>query len=275
MGDPYHIDQPGIVSFSGGATSGFMLWQIIQSYGGSLPDGVKVVFANTGLEHEKTLDFIRDVETSWGVKVHWLEYRGKKNWAEVSYESASRNGEPFDTLVNERQYLPNPVTRFCTVELKIRTIDRWAETLGWDDGHTEVVGLRYDEPHRVARIKANSRRNDVDCPMYHARHTLEDVERFWQEHPFRLGIPRLLGNCVGCFLKGRDKIQRIAKEDSGSLEWWASREERAIGWKENGTAKVGKFRSDRPSYRGLIQMAESQQEFRFPDDDTLPCHCTD
>ncbi len=275
MGNPYRIDTPGTVSFSGGATSGFMLWQIIQAYEGKLPDGVKVVFANTGLEHPATLKFIHDVENHWGIKVHWLEYRQKKTWAEVTYETASRNGEPFDILVEERQYLPNPVTRFCTVELKIRTIDRWAESLGWSDGHTEVVGLRYDEPHRVSRIKANSRRNQVDCPIYHARHTLEDVERFWSEHPFRLGIPRLLGNCVGCFLKGRDKIQRIAKDDPESLEWWASREDRAIGWKENGTAKSERFRYDRPSYRGLIQMAKSQQEFTFSDDDTLPCHCTD
>lgn len=275
MSDPYLINEPGIISFSGGSTSGFMLWKIIQAYGGSLPSGIKVAFANTGLEHPATLDFVRDVETNWHVKVHWLEYRTKKAWEEVNYETASRNGEPFDILVEERQYLPNPVTRFCTVELKIRTIDRWSETLGWADGHTEVVGLRYDEPRRVSRIKSNSRRNEVDCPMYQARHTLEDVEKFWREQPFRLGIPRMLGNCVGCFLKGRDKIQRIAKDDPASLEWWANREERAIGWKENGTAKSGLFRSDRPSYRGLINMAKSQQEFCFQDDDTLPCHCTD
>jgi len=273
--NPYKIQGPAVISFSGGATSGFMLKQILDSYSGVLPKDIVVCFANTGLEHDKTLEFVKNVELQWGVKINWLEYRPKKTWAEVSYETASRNGEPFDILVEERQYLPNPVTRFCTVELKIRTIDRWAESLGWEDGHTDVVGLRYDEPHRVSRIKANSRRNEVDCPMYHARHTLEDVERFWSEHHFRLGIPRLLGNCVGCFLKGRDKIQRIAKDDPASLEWWASREERAIGWKENGSAKSGRFRSDRPSYRGLIQMAKSQQEFTFPDDDTLPCNCTD
>jgi len=275
MGNPYEIERPGIISFSGGATSGFMLWQILRSYGGKLPDDIKIVFANTGLEHEKTLEFIRNVETQWGVKVHWLEYRAKRTFDEVTYETASRSGEPFDILIQERQYLPNPVARFCTVELKIRTIDRWAENLGWDDGHTEVVGLRYDEPHRVTRIKANSRRNEVECPMFMARHTLEDVEQFWQKNTFRLEIPRLLGNCAGCFLKGRDKIQRIAKDHPNLLEWWAKREEVAIGWKEDGTAKMAHFRSDRPSYRGLINMAQSQQEFLFTDDDTLPCHCTD
>lgn len=273
--NPYKIETPGVVSFSGGATSGFMLWHILQAYGGKLPDDIKIAFANTGLEHEKTLDFVHDVEENWGVKIYWLEYTGKKSWKEVNYNTASKNGEPFDILINERQYLPNPIARFCTVELKIRTMDRWSATLGWEDGHCEAVGLRYDEPHRVAKIKNNSRRNEAVCPIFDAKHTLEDVERFWENHSFKLGIPRLLGNCVGCFLKGRSKIQRIAKESPKDLEWWASREEKAVGWKEDGMAKNARFRSDRPSYRGLINMTKDQQEFDFPDDDTLPCACTE
>jgi len=46
MIDHYRIDTPGIISFSGGATSGFMLWQVLRAYGGTLPDDIKVVFAN-------------------------------------------------------------------------------------------------------------------------------------------------------------------------------------------------------------------------------------
>lgn len=31
--------------------------------------------ANTGLEHQATLEFVRDVEHEWGVPIVWLEYR--------------------------------------------------------------------------------------------------------------------------------------------------------------------------------------------------------
>jgi 3'-phosphoadenosine 5'-phosphosulfate sulfotransferase (PAPS reductase)/FAD synthetase len=276
MNNPYKIDRPGIISFSGGATSGFMLWHIIQAYDGKLPDDIKIVFSNTGLEHLKTLEFVRNVELNWRVKVYWLEYRTNKKWLEVNYENASRNGEPFDMMIDEKKYLPSPVFRFCTSELKVLTIDRWAESIGLTDGRTEVLGLRYDEPHRVAKAKSNSSlKREIDCPIYDSRHTLEDVEKFWKQHSFRLEIPRILGNCVGCFLKGKEKTQRIAKDYPGSLEWWALREEKPIGQKQDGTSKFARFRSDRPSYRGLIQMAESQQEFVFTDDDTLPCNCTD
>ena len=48
--NPYKIPRPALISFSGGRTSGFMLHNIIQAYGGKLPDDIHVVFANTGKE---------------------------------------------------------------------------------------------------------------------------------------------------------------------------------------------------------------------------------
>lgn len=273
MLNPYLVESPAVIAFSGGATSGFMLKQIIDAYGGLLPNDVVPVFANTGLEHPKTYDFVQRCADEWKVEVHWVEYAGKKTWKRVNYETASRNGEPFEILIEERKYLPNPVTRFCTVELKIRTMDRYGkEALAFEEGHQEIIGLRKDEPHRVHRLKANNRRNEAFCPMYWAGHSIDDVERFWSEQSFRLEIPRALGNCVGCFLKGRDKIEWMAQDFPESLEWWARQEEKLIG---NESTKSGRFRSDRPSYRGLINMAASQQTFDFQDNDTLPCHCTE
>ena len=60
--NPYKIPTPAIISFSGGRTSGFMLWNIINAYGGKLPDDVFVCFANTGREIEHTLEFVNECE---------------------------------------------------------------------------------------------------------------------------------------------------------------------------------------------------------------------
>ena len=107
---PKKFDCPTLISFSGGRTSGYMLYKILESYGGKLPEDVHVVFANTGKEIPQTLDFIRDCETNWNVKVHWLEleiheerpiYRTK----EVNYETASREGEPFEALIKRKKML--------------------------------------------------------------------------------------------------------------------------------------------------------------------------
>ena len=50
MSSPYLIKEQAIISFSGGRTSAFMLWKILEAHGGTLPDNLKVVFANTGKE---------------------------------------------------------------------------------------------------------------------------------------------------------------------------------------------------------------------------------
>jgi hypothetical protein len=252
-----------------------MLYKILQAHNNSLPKDVFVVFANTGLEHEKTYDFINECQTRWNVEINWLEFCGNKEFKIVNYKTANRSGVPFDLIINERMYLPSPMTRFCTVELKIRTMDSFAISKGFFDGHTEVVGLRYDEPKRVSRIKPNRSCSIVECPIFKAKEDIFNVMDFWRKSEFRLEIDQYLGNCVGCFLKSGKKIERIAKDNPGLLEWWSAQEDKAMQWKLMGNCKSGRFREDRPSYHGLIKMAQQQKLFDFPDDDTLPCNCTD
>jgi len=131
--NPYHLTGPSVVSFSGGRTSGYMLRRILDAHGGTLPDDVLVCFANTGREMPATLDFVRDCGAEWGVHIHWMEYRwapGGPSFEVVSHNSASRDGEPFRQLLAGKSMLPNPVARFCTIELKIRTQKRFLRSLG-------------------------------------------------------------------------------------------------------------------------------------------------
>ncbi len=67
------FDCPALISFSGGRTSGYLLYKILESYDGVLPEDVHVVFANTGKEMVQTLDFINDCSKNWDVNVRWLE----------------------------------------------------------------------------------------------------------------------------------------------------------------------------------------------------------
>ena len=48
--NPYFLKNPSLISFSGGRTSGYMLYQILKAHNGKLPDDVFVVFAKTGKE---------------------------------------------------------------------------------------------------------------------------------------------------------------------------------------------------------------------------------
>lgn len=276
MINPYKIEEPALISFSGGRTSGFMLWNILKAFDGKLPEDIFVVFANTGKEAPETLDFINDVSNKWDVDVKWLElsiHQERPIWRtkEVTYETASKNGEPFDMLIKKRSFLPNSVMRFCTSELKINVMKRFMLSLGYKDWFN-VVGLRYDEPRRVANIRnqTNNKWTSI-APMYDAKHTIKDVIDFWKKQNFDLGLNSYggkapAGNCDLCFLKGMDTTIKILKERPELANWWIE--------KENQTNAT--FRKDRPSYINLLDISKQPQaKDLFNDDDQMTCFCHD
>ena len=65
MHNPYLITEPTCISFSGGRTSAYMLYKILEAHDMSLPSEAIVCFANTGKECEETLEFVRDCEKNW------------------------------------------------------------------------------------------------------------------------------------------------------------------------------------------------------------------
>lgn len=278
MRDPFKIEGPALVSFSGGRTSAYMLWRILQAWGGTLPDDVKVCFANTGKEMPETLDFVRDCAERWGVEIVWLEWRDGEHgqrFAKVNHDTASRAGEPFKALIGKKQYLPNPVTRFCTIELKIRVMRDYARSLGWDHW-TNVIGLRADERHRVVKARApKPERYDVACPLADAGIAKADVSAFWAFQNFDLRLPNIggvtpLGNCDMCFLKSAATISGIMRDRPNLAGWWVEAEAEALASKPSGAV----FRSDRPSYAAMLDAVKRQQNFDFGNaDERQECFC--
>ena len=168
MTNPYNLAGPAIISFSGGRTSAYLLKQMIDAYGGTLPDDVVACFANTGKEMPQTLDFVRECGRQWAVDIVWLEYapdgEPQRKFRRVDHATASRSGEPYEALLRERKYLPNPVTRFCTTSLKIRVMRDYARSLGWEHW-TNAVGLRADESRRVAKLNSQRERWETVAPL--------------------------------------------------------------------------------------------------------------
>lgn len=278
MKDPFIIDGPTCISFSGGRTSAYMLWRVIQSNGG-LPDEAVVCFANTGKECEETLEFVRDCSVNWQVPIVWLEFRDtEERFTVVDFESASRDGEPFEALIKKRNYLPNPVTRFCTIDLKIRPIGRYLLSLGMAETKTEaenmsMIGMRADEQRRAAKIADKSR-----IPLVTAGVTKEDVGAFWKSQPFDLKLPNnngvtMHGNCDLCFLKGGAQVLSLIAEKPERAVWWAKIEALALALASKPSGAV--FRSDRPSYAAMASFALSQVDMFDPKEEAIACFCGD
>lgn len=305
---PYKLETPAVVSFSGGRTSGYMLYHILQAFGGKLPDDVKVVFCNTGKERPETLDFVERCSQEWGVDVTWLEYTSElktrplvksrngrmesayeHGFKIVNYATASRNGEPLEAVIRARNMLPNVMARFCTVECKIRTTQRYLKSLNWhkdnDVAWTNAIGFRADEPQRVAKLAVTNRHSNEapEAPLYKAGVTKADIVAWWDKQPFQLQLKDHEGNCDLCFLKGAAKIQAILRERPDLADWWmrmeAEAEAEAV---RKGTMRIPStafFRKDRPRYSVQLEMAQRPGLFdndpNEADELSIACHCTD
>lgn len=279
MNDPFKIDSPTCISFSGGRTSAYMLWRVLQSNDG-LPEDAKVCFANTGKEEEATLKFVDRCSKEWNVPISWIEYseseQTKDRFKVVTFDTASRNGEPFEAIIRRRNYLPNPVSRFCTVEMKVRAIHRYLKSIGWTEWDS-MLGIRADEPRRVAKIgnQDYGKHEEKYAPLATAGVTKEMVGEFWRNQPFDLELPNMNGvtmhgNCDLCYLKGGSQILSLIKEKPERAIWWAKMESLALSSAPSGA----KFRTDRPSYAEMAKFADKQQDM-FSDDEGIACFCGD
>lgn len=301
LADPFLITGPALISFSGGRTSAYMLWRCLQAHGGTFPDDVHVTFANTGKEREETLRFVHDCATHWNVRVRWLEWRTRRvkddageaipfdqRYEEVGFNSANRDGAPFAGLITAKGYTPNAVTRFCTSELKVRVMKHFMMAQGYSHW-TNVVGLRADEPRRVAKVyghidkdgeplpdllgavakgpkKRSKERWQTALPLALAGISERDVLDFWRTQPFDLGLQSYEGNCDGCFLKAWGKLCAIEQNRPGTLDWWSAMEE--------GPGKV-QFVIEH-SYRSIQQTVQRQPAlFNFAALDTDREHDAD
>lgn len=262
--DPFFITGPALISFSGGRTSAYMLWRILQAHGGTLPDDVHVCFANTGKEREETLRFVHECATRWGVRVRWLEFMSERKSAgaegriqEVGYNSASRDGEPFDRLIAEKQAVPSTLRgRWCTDYLKVRTLQDFMSLQGFEPGeYTEVIGIRADEAHRAQRLREKERNlaSQIATPLIDDGIRKDDVLMFWKRQDFDLELPRGYGNCDHCpFVGTKNRVARARFDPAGTL-WWAKHE------------KERKFAMGRDSVVEILGMVAQSPEL-IPDD---------
>lgn len=280
MTDPFKIKGPALISFSGGRTSAYMLWRIVQAHGGKLPKDVIVAFANTGREREETLRFVYECGARWCVDIRWLEFVtdlksvGPAGRIDVvGFNSASRNGEPLDRLIARKQSLFSTLRgRWCTDFAKVRTLTDYMATLGYEPGEfIEVIGFRADEYDRVVELPLRPRNvaRRFAFPLAKAGVRRRDVEAFWwgvgctfesstRPQGFDLELKKGTGNCDHCpFLGEKTRIAR-ARQNPKGLDWWRRHEEeRNFAFGRMSVAEIEQHIADNPL---LIPLDEIEDE---------------
>jgi hypothetical protein len=177
---------------------------------------IRVTFANTGEEDERTLRFVHMCDEVFGFKTVWLEavvHPGAgvgTTHRVVTYATASRKGEPYEEVI--RKYgVPNVVFQPCNRELKLRPMRSYLRSIGWGPGsYDTAIGIREDEPRRV---KASASAERIIYPLVDMFPTdKQDVNEWWKQQPFQLGLQEHEGNCKWCWKKSLSKHMRLISE---------------------------------------------------------------
>lgn len=194
------------ISFSGGRTSAYMTKLLLDNW--SVRYDFIVTFANTGLEHPKTLEFVHNCDVNFGFNTVWLEavvHEGRVACTHkiVDYATASRKGEPFEAVI-QKYGIPNTAFPFCTRELKINPMNSYLRSLGLDYRTIPTaIGIRDDEKRRVSKTADATQ---IHYPLIDVWPTDKgEILDWWAEQSFDLGIDEFEGNCQGCYKKSSKK----------------------------------------------------------------------
>ena len=197
--------------------------------------------------------------------IHWFK--------RVTYETASRNGQPFNELLEWASVLPNVRARICSVQLKIRTVMRYIFSLGLTE-YAPTIGIRKDEEHRKTEILSSvDSFEHPEFPMIDWGVTERDVLAFWKKQPFDLQLQSYQGNCDLCFLKSKWKRIKIARENPELVGWWKQWELRKSTSMANGVFRLGE---PYDLIENLARQSNQQGEFFDTECDVdIPCSCVE
>ena len=208
-----------LLSFSGGETSAYMCKWVIDN----MPEvEVVTVFANTGQENEKTLEFVQACDKEFNLNVVWVEavIGGEMEGTShkiVDFDTANRDGSVFEDMI-KKYGIPNLSWKHCTRELKTNAINSYLKSIDWmiSRGNMDfiscnrAIGIRADE---IDRVKASYIEDKIIYPLaFQHPMTKPMINTFWRDMPFRLGLKGYEGNCKWCWKKSLRKHMTIINE---------------------------------------------------------------
>ena len=225
-----------VISMSGGRTSGFMgKWmidnkEIVAKHYGIPLNLLKYifVFANTGMEAEESLEFMRDTSDNFNMDCVWLEgvaNHGKKiktGFRQTSFEKAYRIEQYKDVKHPMHDYIikygqPNQSYMSCTRELKQNTIVSYLESIGLSEQEVyTAIGIRTDE---ATRCSDSAHKRNLIYPLVDIRPTNEpEILTWWKQYEWDLKIERHMGNCVMCYEKCSISLNKVYNEMPLAIE---------------------------------------------------------
>ena len=181
-------------SVSGGKDSTALLAWLIENS----KDDIRAVFADTGNEHEITLEYVDYLERVTGIKI---ERVGGKLL--------------FPELCLKKRIFPSKMRRYCTTELKMNPTREYLKPL--PELTTVAIGVRRDESRSRKCVPdwnwSDYYKTDIWRPI--ADWTVEQVFEMHKRHGiepnplYKMGLGRV--GCMPCINERKANIKQIAK----------------------------------------------------------------
>lgn len=219
-----------VVSFSGGRTSAYMVW-LFEERRKRESISVEYVFCDTGAEHPKTYQFVRDVAKHFNIDITCLRVKidftdgiaSPPSYQVVPLSECTNDLKPFHDLL-KKSGTPTASAAECTNILKSVPSDKYCNDKYGKRNYVKWLGIRVDEPNRIKIVEDQIDmfgdllpKKRATVPLRYlgeiSDFTKNDVLKFWSEMPFDLDLSEELGNCVFCIKKGNNKIALAAKKE--------------------------------------------------------------
>lgn len=191
------------------------------------------VFANTGLERPETIDFLKNIEKFWGIDLYKVEgvyseimgvgVRHKL----VDYKNLNMEGVPFREAIkhkNKGDYsgLPHKDAPYCSEMTKTLPSKSFADDIFGVNNYVKVIGYRREDmPRRITFAEVNIDKDrifplltDFDFPFSQI-----NLNHWWENEKFKLGIHGDLGNCELCWKKGDKTLVNNILYGTRFIDW--------------------------------------------------------
>lgn len=228
-----------LIAVSGGRSSGLMARHIQTSKRYS--DYEKLfVFCNTGQERPQTWQFLKDMVHYWEIPLVLLEgvYSLEKGIGVkhkiVDFDTADMKSEVFKQAIahmNKNKWVgvPNQAVPYCSEYLKRRVSHSFAKQIFGTPSYITAIGYRFEDmPKRITFAELREDKTKI-APLltdFISPVTQLDLNVYYDDQPFKLGIHSKLGNCKICNkASDRNLIERLQfGVDTDTIDFYRSQE---------------------------------------------------
>ena len=226
-----------IVTISGGRSSARMA-RHIQTHPKYADYNKVFCFLQYRYGTPETITFLKDIVKHWQIPLTLIEgmYSTEKGvgvgYKVVDFETMDMQAQTFANMIAHKNKgifsgLPNMKAPYCSENLKSLPSKKFADDVFGKNSYQIAIGYRKEDmPKRIswAEIKADTKRIFPLLTDFESHIGQQELNKFWDSQPFKLGIHNKLGNCELCWKKSTTNLIENIKHGTRFIDWCKTQE---------------------------------------------------